>query len=138
MSLVCNSERASGAGVGVGGSGVGVGGSGVGVGGTDVGVGGTAVGVGGTGVGVGSTAVGVGSTVGVAQPQSSTNKLTTTVRILISPFLDILASHISCPFGQAKCCTSPRSLLQWHSKPRSYEEKLLWTSPLGATSPWLP
>jgi hypothetical protein len=95
---VCNSERASGAGVGVGGSGVGVGG--------------TDVGVGGTGVGVGGTAVGVGSTVGVAQPQSSTNTLIAAVRILISPFLDILPFHISCPFGQAKCCASPRSLLQ--------------------------
>ncbi len=119
MSLVCNSERASGAGVGVGGSGVGVGGTDVGVGGTGadvggtgVGVGGAAVGVGSAGVGVGGTAVGVGSTVGVAQPQSSTNTLIAAVSILISPFLDILASHVSCPFGQAKCCTSPRSLLQ--------------------------
>ena len=112
MSLVCNSERASGAGVGVGGSGVGVGGMVVGVSGSGVDVGGTAVGVGGAGVGVGGAAVGVGSTAGVAQPQSSTNTLIAAVRILISPFLDILASHISCPFGQAKCCASPRSLLQ--------------------------
>ncbi len=112
MSEVCNSERASGAGVGVGGLGVGVGGTAVGVGGTGVGVGGTAVGVSGTGVGVAGTAVGVGSTVGVAQPQSSTNKLIAAVRILISPFLDILASHISCLFGQTKGCASPRSLLQ--------------------------
>jgi len=112
VSLVCNSERASGAGVGVGGSGVGVGGTDVGVGGAGVGVAGTAVGVGGTDVGVGGAAVGVSGTVGVAQPQSSTNRLIAAVRILISPFLDILASHISCLFGQAKCCASPRSLLQ--------------------------
>jgi len=111
VSLVCNSERASGAGVGVGGSGVGVGGTDVGVGGAGVDVGGAAVGVGSASVGIGA-AVSVGSTVGVAQPQSSTNKLIAAVRILISPFLDILTSHVSCPFGQAKCCTSPRSLLQ--------------------------
>lgn len=109
---MCNSERASGAGVGVGGSGVGVGGTDVGVGGAGVGVGGTAVGVGSASVGIGGAAVGVGDTVGVAQPQSSTNTLITAARILISPFLDILDSHASCPFGQARCCASPRSLLQ--------------------------
>jgi hypothetical protein len=57
-------------------------------------VGGTAVGVGSASVGIGGAAVGVGSTVGVAQPQSSADKLIAAVRILISPFLDILTSHI--------------------------------------------
>ena len=94
MSLVCNSERASGAGVGVGGSGVGVGGTDVGVGGTGVGVGGTAVGVSGTGVAVASTAVGVGSTVGVAQPQSSANRHTVAMKVLIIPLVDIFGLHV--------------------------------------------